>query len=145
MIACANTNAHTRNKWSTVSVLHTHTHTHTYYTCILYTVHNTEMCSNRDSTVLQRPNKSCFQFNFFCFHFPCHWGHNTCSRFGEGVVQWSPQEALMNTLISGHCRCHKFTYIQVYTSPSPTPTCSHYNLLNGLLELEKNKDFLEKK
>ena len=51
----------------------------------------------------------------------------------------------MNTLISGHCRCHKFTYIQVYTSPSPTPTCSHYNLLNGLLELEKNKDFLEKK
>ena len=35
----ANTNAHTRKKWLTLSVLHTHTHTHTVHAFIIQSVH----------------------------------------------------------------------------------------------------------
>ena len=74
--------------------------THTYCTCIHYTVHNTEMCSNRDSTVLQRLNRAVSSL--------------TLSAFGLslGTLPFNPNL---------HCVCythtHKYhTFVIQYTT-----------------------------
>ena len=82
------------------------TYTHTYCTCIRYTVHNTEMCSNCGSTVLQRLNKSCFQFNSYCF-----W-----AQVGDtflAIEDTKPAAGLEKELCNNTLNCITYTLQQV--------------------------------
>ena len=73
--------------------------------------------------------RDCFQLKLLLVlysvwvHFPFHSLEQTitCSRFGEGVMQWSPQEALMNTemhLRVGHQYSLRTSRALEYTSPT---------------------------
>ena len=135
------TQTRTHYKQMVHTVCATHTHTHTIHAFVIQ--YTTQRCalivaaqSCRGWTrAVSSLTLSAFWFSLGTLPY-CHWGHNTCSRFGEGVVQWSPLEALMNT--QKHLLAVIVAVISLHTSkcthpPSPTPTCRHCNLLNGLL------------
>ena len=94
-----------------------YTHTHIMY-MLRYAVHNTEMCSN--CTVLQRLNKSRFQFNSFCFglslgtlSLPFTY---PATGLGKELHNGNHKRHWWTHRCTCHCHCHMFTY----TSPSDT-------------------------